>query len=301
MNYIQITPDGINKIILSKLDYNSYPEFCTLSSGLCKDGLTWKTIIKEYQPELYKSLLATNNLNNLDILYYLYKDNMYKIRDTINLKIFSFDDPHIIYNLLDGTLDALIFSSVDAEMISELICYNNYPGIYPRLKEIMGKNKTKKVVSYNRWHQSPLEIIQWKTVLYSLIYSAWLKMSKVDEYLINGKLDKYPTLFELFGRQTTIMGSYYNYIFLFLYAREPEVNINDEPRLDSLFYDLSYISIRLNYGIDWLIDKINDKGIEIIYDESINCLGQYTINKIGWGSKREQIRNYYLMVFKLND
>ena len=305
MNYIQITPDGINKIILSKLNYGCYPEFCTLSSNLGKDGLTWKIIIKENFPEPYKSLLAINYLGNLDILYYLYKDNMHKIRDVINLKILSFEDSDVIYNLLDGVLNTLIFSSVDTETISELICYNNYPGIYPRLKEIMNKNKSKKYISYNRWYQSPLEIIQWESVLYSLIHSARLKNLKVDEYLLTGKLGGYPTLFELFGPRTRIDDpdpySYYNNVFLFLYTRESEVSINNEPHLDSLFYDLCYISIRLNYGIDWLVDKIDDRGIDIIYEESISNLDQYTKNKLGWGYKRGKIRNYYLMVFKLDN
>ena len=300
MNYFDNVPSGINLLLLSKSDYNSSALFCSIFvSNLCEDKLTWRYMIKSNYPELYKMLIETNNLDvhKLDRLYYVYKDNIYGAAELINTNIYSFETPYIIYDMLDKSLDLLVNVSINDEVVCDLICYNNYPGIYSRLKDIIDKNNLEyKYISKSGWFQEPFKIIQWKTILYSLIYSSELLNLQVNEYLINGKLSDYPTLNKLIGSVIDPRNpnpySSYNFMFLFLYVREAEVDINGEKAFEFLFGELGYISHRLGYDIDWLIDKTNDKNIDIIYDDMIERGVEIPTENI---SKREKVKSLYFL------
>ena len=304
-NYFGGTAEGVLIIILSKLSYRTFGKFCsTFVKRLCESNLTWRNIIKINYPEIYNSLFATNNLNNPDLIsfYYFYKDNAFDVREFVDFDFYSGlttpDDPFsylfsLWYQTYHRWQDNLI-KTLSKGLMFDLLLYKNWPGSYQKINEIIKISATSSEERHDR-KRTPLEQLSKFSFLESLLYSVDLRSPIIDSYLINGKLNDYPPLSRLFPPsiedRTPDLYMSHNFVFMFLYTREPDVDINNEPQIEELIYFLSYISKGLGYAIDWLIDKLNDQNVDIIYDSIIDdWIQQGGVNSL---SKRDTIKNYY--------
>ena len=311
-NYFNYLPDGIKIVILGKLNYNNFKNFCDLfATELCENKSTCRILIKNNYPELYKSLFITGYLNDprLDLsFYYLYKErlsfvinyDMYAERRRIMSEMVG-AHPDQIIERLQMELYTTIKESNIKDIIIILMSYRNWPGSYLKIKEIIEKNRPSWIEEittiYNllMFGRGRVQSFYSADMFNSLLYSMRFNSPIMDEYLIKGKLDKYPSLRKLSEslpptRLVTAAEYFYmayNYMFLFLYSREPDVDINDFPEIKKLVSFLAFVSKEFGYDIDWLIDKLNKKNVNIIYRNIIREEGNLGL------SIRETIKWYY--------
>jgi hypothetical protein len=309
-NYFNYLPDQIKVSLLGKLNSNNFDDFCDFfDSNLCKSKSTWRILIKNNYPKLYNSLFVTGYLydNRLDIsFYYIYKErlsfvidyDMYANYRRIMSEMVKAHPDQIIEKLQKDfhmfiKEQIYIGKSTINDIIITLICYRNWPGTYPKIEKIIQFEPYRigRLTSIYDWLMfGSVKNYYSADILNSLIYSMKFNSPIIDEYLVKGKLEHYPSLRKLSESIPSPIIDFHtshNYMFLFLYSREPEVNINDLILIEiTKFVNfLSYISRQFGYDIDWVIDKLDENNINLIYNNLNDEEGDL--------SKREIIKLYY--------
>ena len=61
-----------------------------------------------------------------------------------------------------------------------------------------------------------------------------------------------------------------NYIFIWLYCNDPNVNINDDLEIQELIYWMNSVAKDIGQSIKTIIYKLNNQNVDMLYDLIIN-------------------------------
>lgn len=273
LTYFDFLPEDIILIIFQNSTFLSSVNLYIVSPHVSKifnDIVNWKILLNKNFPHIYEVLKITDDVNNRDAiirLFYYYKDNEYGVRDFLDLDLTKIGKNKDIYQIMEFLANSIRGNYTN--WVYKLLIAKNYPSNYSRIIELIGNFQ---IGSYNL-DKDPInnDIL---SILFSLIYAGSLvdENDTIRKYLINGKLDNYPTLNEL----SPMISNYasdggdlfmsFNYVFLWLYLNDPNVDNNDDPQIEETILFMCAIAEKLNKSIRPIIEKLNSENINTLYE-----------------------------------
>ena len=278
LSYFDFLPNELSIQILEYSDFKSTSTLRWVGDSINKiidDINTWKSIIYRRYPILYKSLGVIGELNNLESLYtvyYYYKDNVYNVKNLLNLNLPTLAS-NSIYQSFDSLIQNIDININNNKKFAKLLIAKNYPGSYNKILDLIPESKLDLRLNFLIYSLNHLKDYL-MSVLKSLIYTSslnnniitnYLVNGHLDNYLVNGYLDNYPSI-RLLGRISPDIFLADNYVFFWLYINDPNVDINDDIQPEETIIYVKEIAKDLNKSVLPILNKYNNQIIDTLYD-----------------------------------
>lgn len=262
--YFDIIPRELLEIIFSQADRTTGENLSSISSYISDiyyDKWTWIRILSGIHPRLYQLIkdIREDTIENMKYVYYFYQEDAF-----FELKI-------LLETSIDNNIDKYThffeYKSQKFKILFHMAVKSDWPGIYDRLISL----------SVDEISFDELEVLKpyrdWRSIIDSLIYSQTFESDLVTEYLKTGNLLKgfpeggYPNLTDLDLYLNVNIPNIFNqdnYVFIWLYFTDRNVDINDESNGIFIVF-LCDLAVKLDQRIENIISRLNDENIDRLH------------------------------------
>lgn len=278
MSYFDSIPQELLEIIYEHTDIVSsihLSEVSLQTRSIYNDEWVWYRILQNNYSKLYHLLdSGDKNADSARNLYYFYRDNMWEFNTSIN------SPPNLAKNYCYG------FCWDKYKFITHVLVKSDWPGIYDRLLLLVKEDNKHRDTNGDR---------SWGRIIDSLLYTLRFESVEIKEYFRTGipkdnisSLDK---LYNSIPKNKSDLFMSNNYILIWLYCNDDNVDINDSGQIDELFYFLYRIAKSLHKSIKNIVYKLNPENVGIIYYslEGIIKLIYYSDDEVSCEHRRQSI------------